>query len=327
MNKDNLIVIKGGSHSDIKRALQQWIELYSNDLETYIKFEFYKTGQENHLIVADKRLNNEKFNFLVNYLRYPEGIEYKINIEGYTTAKKEKLYPENILNKRLIIYISDNDKEYDNVFVTTENNETYKVDFSGKITRLNESKTFKIPDIDFDSLSRPEKITLNKTEINEKKKAKSERSIKKRFNVILIILALLTLINTLSLLVIENSEISTITTYFLCFGIGAWFFADYKMLQINKYYNYCFLIAAVFLCYSLLIKYLEPYNVDLIKFSSPFPLSLIAIQKPLRLIFIRLFKREPIVDRPAPSFLDGIYMLLLFFLTISLLVILMNNLK
>ncbi|MDD4971980.1 MAG: hypothetical protein PHT07_21345 [Paludibacter sp.] len=327
MNKDNLIVIKGGSHSDIKKALQQWIELYSTDLETDIKFELYNTGQKNHLIVVDKRLNNEKFNFLVNYLCYPEEIECKISIEGYTTAKKEKLYPENILNKRLIIYISENDKEYDNVFVTTEDNETYKVDFSGKITRSIESKIFKIPDFDFESLSRPEKITLNKTEINEKKKAKSERSIKKRFNVILIIIALLTLINTLSLLVIVNTEISTITTYFLCFGVGSWFFGDYKMLQINKYYNYCLLLATVSLCYSLLIRHLQPYNTDLIKFSSAFPISLIVIQKPLRLIFIRLFKREPIVDKPAPSFLDGVYMLLLFFSSLSLPFIFMNNLK
>jgi hypothetical protein len=327
MNSDNLIIIKGGLYADIKKALRQWIEFYSRDLDTNIKFEFFKVENDNYIIQVDKRVKNEKFNFLVNYLCYPEGIKYKIKIEAYTTAFDSKLYPQNILNKRLLIFIHDNDQEFDNVFAVTEDNEVYKIDFGGKVSKTTESKAFKLPDIDFELLDKGEKIILNKKEIEEKKKVESERSIKKRFNVILIIIALLTLINTLSLVVIPNPEVNTLTTYFLCYGIGTWFFLDYKMLQINKYYNYCFLIATVFLCYSFLIGQLQPFNFDMILFSSPFPITLIIIQKPLRLTFLRLFKREPVVDKPFPTFIDGVYTLLLFISTLSFLVILMSKLK
>jgi len=327
MNKDNLIVIKGGSHSDIKKALQQWIELYSDDLETDIKFELYKTGQESHLIVADKRLNNEKFNFLVNYLRYPEDIEYKISIEGYTTAKKEKLYPENIQNKRLLIYISESDKEFDNVFVTTEDNETYKVDFGGKITRIIESKTFKIPDIDFDSLSRPEKITFNKTEIEDLKKKKSIRDVEKRFKIILSLIIALTIINALSLFVIENFYIDTVTSFLLSFGIGGWLLGDYEILQIKKYYNFSFLIAIGIFCYGILIRHLIPFDNYISNFGFLFPLALLIIQKPLRLVYIRKFNKEPIVEKEAPIFWDGIYSSILFILTIAIIFVFRDIMK
>lgn len=326
MNKDNLIVIKGGSHSDIKKALQQWIELYSDDLETDIKFEFYKTGQESHLIVADKRLNNEKFNFLVNYLRYPENIEYKISIEGYTTAKKENLYPEDILNKRLLIYISENDKEFDNVLVTTEDNETYKVDFGGKITRSFESKTFKIPDFDFESLSRPEKITLNKTKIEEKRKENSKADLEKRFKTISFIVLGIMVISSLTLFFVNYIFFKI--TFWLGIGLGTWFFGEYKMLQINKYYNYSFLIALAFLCFGVFIKYIFPsLSVEILDLGSLIPISVLVVQKPLRLIYKLTLNREPVVDTPPPTFWDWVYTIILFLSLAALPMTIMNQIK
>jgi hypothetical protein len=327
MNKDNLIIIKGGSHSDIKKALQQWIELYSTDLETDIKFELYKTGQEGHLIVADKKLDNERFNYLVNYLRYPEGIKYEISIDGYVTAIDTKLYPKNLLNKKLHIYIPEDDKEFDNVFVSTDENEVYKIDFGGKVSKINEYKTFKLPEIDFDLLSRPEKITLNKTEIEVKKKEKLKASIEKRFKIILIIIIALSALNTLSLFVIENYDISTFTTFLLSFGIGAWLIGDYEVLQLRKYYNYCFLLAVAIFCYGLIIRHFLLYDNYMSNFGFLFPLILLILQKPLRLIYIKKFNKEPIVEKEAPIFWAGIYSFILFFSTMAIIFLLIEVVK
>lgn len=327
MDKDNLIIIKGGSYNEIKKALRQWIELYSDDLESDIKFELYKTGQESHLIVADKRLNNEKFNFLVNYLRYPEGIDYKIYIDGYITAIDTKLYPKSLLNKKLLIYIPEDDKDFDNVFVTTEDNEVYKIDFGGKVSKINEFKTFKVPDIDFDSLSRPERISLNKSEIEVKRREKSIKSIEKRFKIILSIILALTTINALSLFVIENFYIDTVTSFLLSFGIGGWLLGDYEILQIKKYYNFSFLIAIGIFCYGILIRHLIPFDNYISNFGFLFPLALLIIQKPLRLVYIRKFNKEPIVEKDAPVFWDGIYSFILFLSTIALIFVIGNFMK
>ena len=327
MNNDNLIIIKGGSHNYIKKALKQWIELYSNDLVTDIKFELYKTGQESHLIVADKRLNNEKFNFLVNYLRYPEGIDYKICIDGYITAIDTKLFPKSLLNKNLLIYISEDDKEFDNVFAATEDNEVYKIDFGGKVSKTDEFKTFKHPDINFNSLSRPDKISLNKSEIEDIRKEKSIQSIEKRFKIILSIIIAITTINALSLFVIENSYIDTFTSFLLSFGIGGWLLGDYEILQIKKYYRFSFLIAIGIFCYGILIRHMIPFDNYISEFGFIFPLALLIIQKPLRLVYIRKFNKEPITEKDAPIFWDGIYSLVLFLSTIAIIFLFRDVMK
>ena len=323
MNNENLIKIKGGSYDDIKKALQQWIMLYSRDLESNIKFELYKIGQENYLIAADKRLNNEKFNFLINYLRYPEGIKYNISIEGYSTVRDEKLYPKNLLNKKIIVYVPDNDKEYDNVFVTTEDNETFKIDFGGKVMRQNESKTFFIQDIDTTLLQRPEKIVLNKQELAEIEKERSEKNLKKRFRIVLALIIIVAAINSLSLFVIPHSEIATISTFILVYIVGVWFHWDYKMLRIDKYYIYSFIVAIVDLFYGLLIREHLSDNDIILYYGFYFPVIYLIVQKPLRLFFIRKFDREPIIERDS-SLWDGAYGIALIFLTVGIVSIIAN---
>ncbi len=317
MNNENLIKIEGGSYDDIKKALRQWIVLYSKDLESNIKFELYRIGHESYLISADKRLNNERFNYLINYLRYPEGIEYNISIEGYTTVRNEKIYPKNLLNKKIIVYISDDDKEYDNVFVTTEDNETFKIDFGGKVFKQNKSKIFIIPDIDTTILQRPEKIALTKQERDEIETEKSKKSIKRRFRIILVIIIILTAINSLSLFVIPHNEISLITTFLLVFSLAFWFHGDYKMLRIDKYYRYSFAIAIVDLFYGFMIReYLTDKNI-FFYYGFYFPVIYLLVQKPLRLVFIRKFEREPIIEKDS-SFVDGAYGIALIILTIGI---------
>lgn len=324
MDKHNLINIKGGSYDEIKKALKQWIMSNSDDLDDNLKFEIYKTGQESYLIAADKRLNNEYFDYLINYMRYPDEIKYSISIEGYTTVRDEKAYSKSFLNKKIIVYVPDNDKEYDNVFLTTEDSETYKVDFSGKITRQNESKTFSIPDFDETLFQRPEKITLNKQELAEIEREKSLKSLEKRFKIILSLVILVAVINSLSLFLIPHYMIESLSTFILVFSVGAWFHGDYKMLQIEKYYVYCFIISIVHLLYGLLIKeHLAGDDTNLYFYGFYFPVTFLIIQKPLRLFFMKKLEREPIIERDS-SFWDRTYSIALIILTFGIIYTITN---
>jgi hypothetical protein len=317
VNIDNFIIIKGGLCNDIKKALQQWIALYAKDLVSNIKLELYILGQERYLIVADKRLSNEKFNYLINYLRYPEGIEYNISIEGYATVRDEKIYPQKLLNKKILVYVSGNDKEYDNVFVTTEDNETYKIDFNGKVSRVYESKTFSIPDIDTKLLQEPERITLTKKEIAEIKNEKSKKSVRNRFRIILALVIIIAAINSFSLFIYPDNDISSFTTFILVFFVAFWFDWDYKMLRIDKYYRYSIIIALLHLAYGHFIrKYLSDED-SFLYYGFYFPVLYLIIQKPVRLFFIRKFNREPIVE-PHPPLLDGLYSITILFLTVGI---------
>ncbi len=44
-----------------------------------------------------------------------------------------------------MVYISPMDKGYDNVFVTTSENENFKFDFVGQITKQKEIRAFRYP--------------------------------------------------------------------------------------------------------------------------------------------------------------------------------------
>jgi len=304
MITDNLITIKGGAYNDIKKALQQWIDMYSSKLHDGLIFELYRKGKGNHIIKVDEKLDNELFYYLVNYLVYPENIEYKIEIRGFTTGKDENI----LKNKKLLVYISTTDKDGDNVFVTTNENRNYKIDFGGKITETNESIIFMQPDTL--SFENPEFLKVNKKEYLEKAKKISKDNINKRFKILSLFGLGLLMISFcfyfIDILLFQKF------TLFIGMALALWFFIDYKMLQSNKHYIYCLLISIGFCGYTLfLIQTIKCF--DIINVGTLNSLTLLIIQKPTRVIYKLLFKREPRIDTYIGTFWDFIYMLILLF--------------
>lgn len=309
MKTDNLILIKGGSYNDIKKALRQWIDLYSKDLQDGLIFQLYKNGSGNHIIQADERLDNERFYYLVNYLNYPEGIEYEIDIEGYTTGKdKNKLK-----NKKLLVYISPTDKEFDNVFVTTSENENFKIDFGGRITEGRERKNYSYPTNL--NLGLSESITVrNKQDLN-KQTERPTVNLENRFKIISSII-FSAFVMTFFLFQTEDNFLTI--NYVIAFSVWGWLTFDYKILQVDKlYFSSVGLGLAIFL-YGLFLNEKFDENVPMIQSVTTMPIFLLVIQRPLRLAYIRVMKREPVVEKPAPSFADFVYIFILWMITLTI---------
>lgn len=319
MTNDNLIIINGGAYNDVKKALRQWIDLYTDSLQDDFTFELFKNGYGNHIILADERLDNERFYYLVNYLNYPEGIEYKISIEGFTTGKEKNV----LKDQKLLVYISSTDKEGDNVFIATTDNNNYKIDFGGKISETRERKLFRLPSNQ--NLDNPEILRVNKQVVSRQIKEKSKDNIEKRFRIISFIAIILFFLSLYTLFFDTQRFIQA--TFFLGMGLGLWFFIDCKMLQSDKYYFYGLLISAMFLGYTVLIKrVLNNTEVDFVDLGAFYPLTLLIIQWPTRKIYIMLFKREPIVDKHG-KFADIIYTIILSFGFAVLPFIIADNIK
>jgi len=303
MTIDNFITINGGNYDDIKKSLKDWIDLYSESLQAGLIFELYKSEENSYIIKVDNRLDNERFFYLVNYLKYPVDVEYELNIEGFTTGKDDNV----LKGKKLLVYLSPNDTDYDNVFVITNENKNYKVDFGGKITEVNETNTFKHP-IDT-VLKNPE---VFKTIVEGKKIENPEHrlgwfwwNIGKRFKVIfLVFLGLFAIAHIFYPIYKKDFEF---ILFLFGWGLCGWFLYDYKMLQSDKHYIYCFLISIIFGGYCVLR--FELFGI--IFFTALYPLLLLATQKPARLIFKSLMRREPIFETPPPTVADGVYMLVL----------------
>jgi hypothetical protein len=306
---DNLILIKGGAYNDIKKALRQWVDLYSQDLQDGLTFQLFKTVSSNYIIQADKRLDNKRFYFLINYLKYPEGIEYKIDVEGFTTGKdKNKLK-----DKELLVYISPTDQEFDNVFVTTSENENFKVDFGGRITEGRERKAYSYPkDLNF-GLSESIKVK-NKQDLNRESESSTEK-LEKRFK---IVVAIVISAFALTFLLFRTEDNFLTINYTLAFAVWGWLTFDYKTLQVDKLYFGAVGLGLVILFYGYLFnnEFSNEDNSSLILMGTTMPIFFLTLQQPLRFAFKKIMKREPKVGNPAPSFADFVYVFILWLTTI-----------
>lgn len=308
---ENIIKIEGGAYTDVKKALRQWISLYSENIDESLKFEVFKNGKGNHVIRVDERIDITSFFYLINYLKYPENIKYKINVEGFTIGKEHV----ELLDKRLLIYISENDKNYDNVYVVTEENKTYTIDFGGKITELPNERKYAYPKLN--DLSNPEILKVRKKEKSINEIQEDRKSIHKRFKIISLISLLLICLSYLALL--DGTVLFVQTTFFIGIGIATWFFSDYKMLRVNTFYFFSLLIAFIYLAYGFILKQVFPgMKVELISLGAFFPLSLLIIQRPLRLLYITIFKKEPIIINVYGTLRDFAYTIILFLSLIAI---------
>jgi hypothetical protein len=313
MTYKSYISIDGGTSAQIKKAINEWINLYAKSLPPDFRLDYYKVETNKHVVIPDQRLDNERFNFLVNYLNYPGDSEYKIQVKGYTVISDTKIYPKEKLNYEIEIFIPPDDNEFDNVYAVTQYNEIFKIDFGGKTTRVNIKKEYTKPNIDFTVLTNPQIIRIKHKDPLEEENLLRTKLIK-RVEIISIIIPCLF---TLSYLTVGNSSTFIFLNSAICFGICYWLIVDYKMLQWLRTYMISLIIAIIVLTYRYILTGYFPINSRFLKAASLIPTFILVIQLPLRLGFKKIFNREPVVDRPAPSTADFFYSIILIISAVS----------
>ncbi len=117
MNLDKYILIGGPNQTELIKAIQQFSNNYSESGITN-GLELFKSKSKNSLFVVNvsNEMDLEKFKYMINYLNYPEDINYKIDIRGFWTIRKEDKIKNNHIDQRVMFYISPDDTDYDNVF-------------------------------------------------------------------------------------------------------------------------------------------------------------------------------------------------------------------
>ncbi|WP_341904803.1 hypothetical protein [Fluviicola taffensis] len=300
----NEIFIYGGSFTDVKKALRQWIDSYVSQLDPDFIFKIYKNSAGNHVIQADERLDNTLFYFLVNYIGYPEGIDYKVTVEGFTIGTERNA----LKGKELMIFLSEFDTECDNVMIVTEENKVYKMDFGGKLSESTENRVYRKPS--FISSVVTDVLKVKGTKKSVKDELENEQKLDKRLKWMFIVIIGLQAFNFL--LIRPFSVDPTITfesvSFFLFIGMSGWFFYDYKILRNEKRYLKCLGLSALLLIHISLITYLKMVYLNEFEFGLVvFPVILLLIQWPLRLLFISIFNKEPEVEYRSRSLRNFLY--------------------
>lgn len=303
--KNNIIYINGGSIKLLEKALRKWMDLNHTAIKPDYKFEILTLNSEEYIIDTDDRLNNELFFSLTDYIAYPEKKDYNIYIHAYATIQEIGPFPKNYAGQPIMLFI-DKDKEAENIYGVLTDNKIFKIDFgAAPVPAENSKKSFRQQEVIPDEFTK-KTIRLKRAFQKTKKKTTESNKLKKRFNILFILLIVLFLGSMFLLNFEENFYIYTMMVYF---GFMAWLLWDYKMLRSVKMFLKCILTALAAFAYGLLILIVsnEMHVLkDVFAGCITLPLSFLLIQKPLRRIFIYYIEEEPIVDEDA-GFINGVY--------------------
>lgn len=129
ISNDKIVYISGVNLADLKQVIEQFCNSYNQETFTALPLLTIMNEQE-FVVTFPFDTDFATFCFFVNYLHYPNNIKYKPNISAWASTKAGDDWMTNeIINKKVMLYIPIDDKDYDNVYLTTEDNIGYKMGF------------------------------------------------------------------------------------------------------------------------------------------------------------------------------------------------------
>src|SRR6266568_124867 len=138
LDNDKVIVVKGWNEDELQRILDDFIEADTSGVASY-KFDVEKRDEDLYSLTFPQDLHAAVFGFLVNYLAYPSkfGLAGRsIIVAGKTTLDLDfQGIPESLAEKKAIIYVPENDRDYDVIYLLVETGATFANAFSEGVWR------------------------------------------------------------------------------------------------------------------------------------------------------------------------------------------------
>ncbi|HAD98478.1 MAG TPA: hypothetical protein DCG19_13800 [Cryomorphaceae bacterium] len=164
VKNDKLVVIENGSVSDIKQAITQFCNMYNKDSFKALP-RLTEISESKSLVTFPYDIGFEMYCYFINYLHYAENITHNPKVFGWTTTKPgDEWVKEGIVNKLVMLYIPSDDTDYDNVYLTTSDNQGYKMGFAlGEHTqKLKDPRIpFKEPSVNIETIPGREAIDFD----------------------------------------------------------------------------------------------------------------------------------------------------------------------
>jgi hypothetical protein len=241
MKTEAYIVIKDCTKDELKTMLNDWLVMYVDDLKSKMTFGIAEVSPGTLALKVDKGIDDTRFFYMVNYFSAPFDFDRTFDAEGYTVGTKHK----KLLGKSMYVFINTDDREYDNVWMTTEDDETYKFDFGGKLKKMPPAGNYKTcPTAGLSPAC--EQINVGKKELLEeaarRREEQSRRSAAKRFKVVSKLLFVLIpaahLINRF-FPYMENELLTMLSSL----AITGWFLMDHRIFYSPRQTSICVLLA------------------------------------------------------------------------------------
>jgi hypothetical protein len=153
---DKVIVVNNVNHEDIRNVLTEFCNMY-NKKDYAATPRLWQLSTDSFAVTFPHDVDFATYCFAVNFLEYPMNIKWQAQVRAWATTKTgDDWITDKSVNKQVMLFLAADDKEYDNVFLTTQDNIGYKLGFAGgKETQLLNSpkELFVIPSVSVASLS------------------------------------------------------------------------------------------------------------------------------------------------------------------------------
>ena len=130
VRNDKIVSVRNVQKLELIRAVQDFCRLYNDGIYKAIP-KLHTISDNEFAITFPFDTEFEIFCYFINYMVYPENIEYSAKVTAWTKVSESDNCPiTDLLHKDVMMYIPQNDEEFDNVHLTAFDNKCYKIDFS-----------------------------------------------------------------------------------------------------------------------------------------------------------------------------------------------------
>ena len=132
MTNNKIVIVKNLKQEYLEKAIEQFIDLSKGENTIKPKITIFN---DKLVITFPYDIEFDTLCYFINYLEYAHDLslkpDYKPEVYGwYKTKKGDEWMTKEIVNKEVLIFIPETDDEYDNVYVTTEDNLGFKMGFA-----------------------------------------------------------------------------------------------------------------------------------------------------------------------------------------------------
>lgn len=138
---ENFIYIQNVKENDILKALQNLANLYADtgytdEIKLYRKKDLY----DSFAVTFTNLPDFDRFSYFVNYLYFPFDLDvYEPKLKGYYMTKNIKDNLEFKTGNWVMLFMTKDFTDYDEVSLVNENNINYNFNFGGRTKKLNET--------------------------------------------------------------------------------------------------------------------------------------------------------------------------------------------
>lgn len=160
VQNDKIVLVENIDLEDLKSAIQKFCNNYNQESLTALPL-LTIISEKKFVVTFPYDTDFATYCYFVNYMYYPNDIIYKPTIKAWTSTKQNDDWMTNeIVNKKVMLYIPSDDKDYDNVFLTTSDNIGYKMGFAmgEEKQKLNNPRQTYVEPIRLEELSGKEEI-------------------------------------------------------------------------------------------------------------------------------------------------------------------------